>query len=388
MKNVKVLLVAIGGYGAAYMTELTEKDVPGVCVEGICEVMPGIEERFPVIKERPIPLYHSLEEFYQEHEADLAVIATPMHLHYKQTKYCLEHGSNVLLEKPVCTNLEDARALEQLEEQTGHFVTIGYQLDYRRDVLELKKDILDGVYGKPVVLKTMQTLRRGEAYYHRNNWAGKIVVGGCAVNDSPFNNACAHQFQAMTFLLGEEIGRAAEIDTVGGELYRANSNVENYDTAAIHTITKSGVPIYYYTTHDVKEKKIGPICEYRFEKGTVYFGKDFGEGPVNEYVAVMKDGSTHSYGDVPKGKQLQKLYDSIECTRNGGQPICTIQCAIPHLEAVLKLSELPIRQIREEKLEHVQEDGDSFCQIRNLKQIFTVCYENQQMPAEAGADWD
>ena len=66
MKNVKVLLVAIGGYGAAYMTELTEKDVPGVYVEGICEVMPGIEERFPVIKERPIPLYHSLEEFYQE----------------------------------------------------------------------------------------------------------------------------------------------------------------------------------------------------------------------------------------------------------------------------------------------------------------------------------
>ena len=33
MKNVKVLLVAIGGYGAAYMTELTEKDVPGVYVE-------------------------------------------------------------------------------------------------------------------------------------------------------------------------------------------------------------------------------------------------------------------------------------------------------------------------------------------------------------------
>ena len=100
-----------------------------------------------------------------------------MHLHYKQTKYCLEHGSNVLLEKPVCTDLEDARVLEQLEEQTGHFVTIGYQLDYRRDVLELKKDILNGVYGKPVVLKAMQTLRRGEAYYQQGmNW-WRVMVG-------------------------------------------------------------------------------------------------------------------------------------------------------------------------------------------------------------------
>ena len=91
---------------------------------------------------------------------------------------------------------------------------------------------------------------------------------------------------------------------------------------------ENGTDLYYYTTHDLAEKKLGPVCEYRFEKGTVYFGKDFGNGPVNEYVAVLEDGTTWSYGDIPKGERLQKFYDAIDCVREGGHPVCTIRCAI------------------------------------------------------------
>ncbi|MCD8222810.1 MAG: Gfo/Idh/MocA family oxidoreductase [Clostridiales bacterium] len=387
MKKVKILLVAIGGYGANYIKELTEKNVTGVSIEGVCEVMPGIRERFPVIEEQKISVYRTLEEFYREREADLAVISTPMHLHYSQARYCLEHGSHVLLEKPVCTSIEDARKLEELEQETGRFVSVGYQLNYQRDVIKLKEDIRDGVYGKPILMKAMQAVRRGSNYYHRNNWAGKILSGGWEVNDSPFSNASAHQFQVMTYLLGEEREKAEEIAEVTGELYRANHHVENYDTAAVCVHTVKGVPIYYYTTHAMAEKKLGPVSEYRFTKGTIYYGKDFGEGPVSEYVAVMKDGRIRSYGDIPKGERLQKLYDAISHVREGGRPVCGVQCAIPHLYAVLELAKLPIIPIREEELEHVKEDGESFCHIRNLREIYQTCYNNQWMPSEYGVHW-
>lgn len=387
METVKILLIAIGGYGANYMKELTEKNVTNAKIEGICEVMPGIEKRFPVIKEKNIPLYQNIEDFYQEHEADLAVIATPMHLHYSQAKYCMEHGSDVLLEKPVCTTLEDAEDLIRVQEETGKFTAVGYQMNYERDVLALKQDILDGKYGRPILMKGLQAVRRGENYYHRNNWAGRITADGKTVNDSPFNNASAHQFQVMTFLLGQTLETAADLKKVSGELYRANCHVENFDTAAVRVETEDGTPIYYYTTHDMAEKNIGPFAEYRFEKGTIYFGKDFGDGPVKEYTAVMNDGTIVSYGDIPKGERLQKLYDAIECCIDGKTPVCTVQCAIPHLRAVLELAKLPIYQIAEEQLEHVEEDGDSFCQIRNLKEIYVTCYKNNQMPSEVGADW-
>lgn len=46
METVRILLIAIGGYGANYMKELTEKNVTNVKIEGICEVMPGLRNDF------------------------------------------------------------------------------------------------------------------------------------------------------------------------------------------------------------------------------------------------------------------------------------------------------------------------------------------------------
>jgi predicted dehydrogenase len=387
MKKVRVLLIAIGGYGTNYYKELVEKNVTSVQVEGVCEVMKDVDEKFPLLKEKGIPVYHSPEEFYREHQADLAVIASPMHLHFEQTKYCLEHGSNVMLEKPVCTSIEDAEELQRIEEATGHFVCVGYQWNYDRQVWALKQDILAGKFGKPVSMKAMHALRRGDVYYRRNNWAGKIRVGNYTVNDSPFNNANAHQFQNMTFLLGERMDSAARIGSVEAELYRANSSIENFDTAAVHATTESGVDLYYYTTHNEDIKEFGPFVEYEFEKATIYYGKDFGEGPVKAYVAVWKDGTKESYAGIDRGDRLQKLYDALECTEKGGHPTCTIQCALPHLKTVLELAKLPIRQIREEELEHVEEDGIHYCEIRNLRDIFTTCYNSRQMPSETGVCW-
>lgn len=388
MEKVSILLIGIGGYGTNYIKELTEKNVTSAVIAGICEVMPDAEEKFPDIKERGIPLFETPEEFYEGHRADLAVISTPIHLHFNQIIACLRHGSHVLTEKPVCTSVEEAKELLAVEAETGRFVSVGYQLNYSGDVLAMKRDILRGRFGRPVAFKALHAMSRGENYYKRNNWAGKIRVGGYMVNDSPFNNACAHQFQNMTFLLGDSMDRAAQLSEVTGELYRANSQVENYDTAAVCARTKEGVPIYYYTSHALKAKKLGPVSEFLFDKGTIYYGKDFGQGPVMEYVAVMKDGSQYSYGQIPKGERLQKLYDAIECVRAGGHPVCTIQCAVPHLEAVNSLVQLSVVQLQEEKLEYVSEDGDRFCRIRNLEDVFNRCYEEQVMPSEAGAGWD
>nr|WP_314458683.1 Gfo/Idh/MocA family oxidoreductase [uncultured Clostridium sp.] len=386
-KSVKILLIGIGGYGINYLKELTEKDLWQVVIEGVCEVMPKVYEQFPVLKEKNIPVFQTPEEFYKKHRADLAVVSTPIHLHYSQIKTCLAEGSNVLCEKPVCTSGKGAKELIELEQETGHFVAVGYQLNYSRDVLQMKKDILSGLFGKPVQMKALHAMSRGSAYYERNSWAGRIFVNGCGVHDSPFNNACAHQFQVMTFLLGRKMDEAARLLKVTGELYRANPQVENYDTAAVMGVTEEGIPIYYYTTHDLEKKSLGPFSEYRFERGTIYYGKDFGGGPVNDYVAVMKDGSAYSYGQVPKGERMQKLYDAIESTRDGKHPVCTVQCAASHLEAVEQLARLPIVPVSEEMIEWMGEEADRFCFIKNGEEVLKFCYLNQLMPEEAGAGW-
>lgn len=77
------------------------------------------------------------------------------------------------------------------------------------------------------------------------------------------------------------------------------------------------MPLWYGTGHAIVDKKLGPIAEYRFEKGTVYFGKDFGSGPIAEYVYIGDTGERIDYGRIPKGERLQKFYDAIEAVRTG-----------------------------------------------------------------------
>ena len=381
---VRVLLLGVCGYGSNYIKEISERDIPGVRIEGICEVVPNVADLYPIIREQNIPIYQSPEEFYREHQADLAVVSTPIHLHYQQIVTCLQNGSNVLTEKPVCTSVQGARKLEELERQTGKFISVGYQLNYSRDVLALKQDILSGKFGKPVSMKALHAMRRGDKYYARNGWAGRITVNNCAVNDSPFNNACAHQFQIMTFLLGDRMDRAMELARVEAEPYKANRHVENFDAIAIHAETVNRVPVWYFTAHALQEKKLGPVAEYRFEKGTVYFGRDYGSGPKAEYVYEGDDGTVTDYGKIAKGERLQKFYDAIQAVRTGSRPVCTVQCAIPHLEAVEQIARIPIVQVPEPWMQDLHEEDDTFHTIKDLQKTFTWCYTHQEMPSSVG----
>lgn len=67
--------------------------------------------------------------------------------------------------------------------------------------------------------------------------------------------------------------------------------------------------------------------------------------------SVMKDGS-RSYGNVPKGERLQKLYDSLSAQKEDS-PSARYSVRSRTWKPY-KLAKLPVRQIREEELEHVE----------------------------------
>ena len=374
----QVLLVAVGGYGSNYLKEMTERDV-GADIAGICEVMPDIEARFPVIRERNIPVYRTLADFYAQRRADLAVISSPIHFHTEMTLECLAHGSHVLCEKPLCLTEAEARSMDEAARAAGRFLAVGYQFNYQRDVLALKRDILAGRLGAPKRLQVVHAMRRGAKYYSRNNWAGHITAGGREVLDSPFSNACAHYFQLMTFLLGDELGSACEGKQVEAELYRANPALENFDTAALRFRMAGGAEIMYYTSHALASKKLGPRGVFEFEGGTVTFSP---ERP--SFQARLADGTEIDYGRVPAGERLQKLYDAIDCVKHGGSPICGIAAEVPHIRAVRLVQAQPIRPISPERTFRLAEEDDSFLCVKELERIFEESAGSWALPREAG----
>jgi predicted dehydrogenase len=65
--------------------------------------------------------FAELAALLAEPEVDIVYVATPNHLHAQEAITCMEAGKAVLIEKPIATSLEDARAIAAASERTGRF---------------------------------------------------------------------------------------------------------------------------------------------------------------------------------------------------------------------------------------------------------------------------
>ena len=374
----RILLVGAGGYGRLYLESLLSRDA-GADLAAVCDIDPALPEKIPLLRRRGIPVYPDLDTFFARDTADLAILASPVHFHTQMVLACLEHGAHVLCEKPLCLTVSEAQAMEQAAQKAGRFVAVGYQLNYRRDVLALKADILAGRFGSPVRFGVYHGFRRGANYYARNNWAGHITCQGREVFDSPFTNACAHHFQMLTFLLGSSMRTACGIESVQAELYRGNPTVENYDIAALRFRTSAGAPLLYYTAHPIRTEDWGPVGVLEFEKATITYT---GEKPV--FHGVFTDGTPFDYQDIDPGSDMQKLTDAIQAVRSGEPPLCGVEADLPHIAAVRMVQDNPIQPVRPELVEQADLDAGHFYFVRELEQTLARCAENWALPSELG----
>lgn len=374
--KIKVLLVGVGGYGSGYVRALTGRDF-GAEIAGIVDIMPDIRTKCPQVGMYNLPVYTSIDDFYRENTADLAVLSSPIHLHTPMSIQCMKNGSHVLCEKPLCLTLEEINALDACSRETGKWLAVGYQMNYRRDVLSLKKDILSGKFGAPLRLRAVQAFRRGSKYYARNNWAGRISVNGHEVFDSPFTNASAHNFQMLTFLLGKDLSSACDITGANAQLFRGNHSVENYDIAAMRFQTDVGAEIFYYTAHPIETSVLGPYGRMEFEKGVVEYGPD------QRFFARMNTGEEIDYGEPDADAYDQKLIDAIEGAKTGAAPVCTTKSEIGHVRAVRMIQAFPVQNVRDESIRIVEEENaGTFYHVRGLEKKLLACAENWALPED------
>lgn len=70
-------------------------------------------------------VYTNLEEMLCDETLDFIYVASPNSLHYDQTKFALQHGKNVICEKPMVPYAAQARELVALAKENGLFLFEG-----------------------------------------------------------------------------------------------------------------------------------------------------------------------------------------------------------------------------------------------------------------------
>lgn len=380
----KVIQVGSGGYGEFYLEYILDDTNP-FPAELVAVIDPFAEKSgcYDKLIEKKIPIFDSLEEFYVDNNADLAIIATPIHLHSSQSCYAMEHGSDVLCEKPISGTLDDAIKMQVTAHETGRALSIGYQLAFDHVIQELKSKILAGDLGKPTNFKCCVCWKRTKAYYDRNNWAGKITTDlGIQIFDSPLNNATAHYLNIMYYLSGKKQTESSYPTAVESEIYRAN-NIENFDTAFLKIKTDADVDIFFVTSHAVKSNR-GPFFELDFEKAKVTFEAHQLYTPIIEY----NDGRPTETMEKLGQNNHNKLLQSIDNIKTGKESLCPINSAMPHLLTVNKIQE-DIRIVNFPQVLTKKEilENDEATYVTGLKEVMIECFEETKLPSEANILW-
>lgn len=372
--KVRTALVGINGYAVTHLQHLKKLEKDGRIEMTAAVILP--HERTPENTEWfqsvGCGIYDSLDEMFSKSPAKPQLVCLPTGIpsHEPLTVKCLEHGANVLLEKPAAGSLEDVDRMRRAEaDSNGNFVAVGFQHVYSREIQQIKRILLSEQLGKLESLSVMGIWPRGKAYYTRNNWAGKIKTpSGALVLDSPINNAFAHYLNIPLFLAGNAFEKSAHPAELDGQLYRARADIEYFDTCALQAKTADGISFRACFSHASNEL-VPPQIVVKCRNGIIRI--DFG---ANRWSITGADGS------VQKDEPITSLHadmfsDVVNKVADRSVFTCSLDIAREHTFCIEWL-------YRNRALKDISPDSMTYCKsteqavITGLPRIFREYIDN------------
>ncbi len=160
-RKLKVGIIGTGWIAEAHIESY--KNMPDVEVVAAADLIPGKAEafmkRYGVEGVRFYPSHKELID--NEPELDAVSVCTYNTAHAEPTIYALEHGVNVLLEKPFTVTTEEAVAVMRAEKKSGKLLSIGFQPRGDENMQMIKKIVQSGALGEIYYIQTGGGRRRG-----------------------------------------------------------------------------------------------------------------------------------------------------------------------------------------------------------------------------------
>jgi predicted dehydrogenase len=134
---------------------------------------------------------------------DAVFIVTPHVLHFTQATACLEAGLDVLLEKPMVMNADEAAALIETRDRTGRLLVVAFQGSLSAQVREAARRLRSGELGRILGISAM--VWQDWATLSQGTWRQEPrTSGGGFLFDTG-----AHMLNTVMDLAGEELTEVA-----------------------------------------------------------------------------------------------------------------------------------------------------------------------------------
>lgn len=151
MSRTTVFLVGCGSIARHHLRNMASMR-PKPYLAGIVDIDAGQRDRTRALlaeqKQPCPPFFDSVADFRKQGTADVALICTPHKYHLENTEDCLRGGMDVLLEKPMVMNADEARRLIRTRDRTGRLLMVAFPGSLSPAISRAKAMIRAGKIGR------------------------------------------------------------------------------------------------------------------------------------------------------------------------------------------------------------------------------------------------
>ena len=308
MAPLHVVLIGCGRVAEKHLKAISK--LKGLELKAVVDVNPDSAKRLlgSVKGFSDVKIFGDYKEAIDEIKPSIVSVTVPSGLHYQIAKYAMEHGSNLLLEKPMTMSVSEAREIYELSQKTGLKVAMGHIYRYLPIVGLVRDDIAEGKYGKVTHGTIYVRWGHGEDYYSSAAWRGTWKSDGGALM-----NQTIHAIDLLVWLMGSEPEEAQAM------IARRLRNIEAEDLGmAVLRLENGALAQIEGTTATIPSKHTAEFSVF-CENGQLSMGLDSGKPHLNIFT-VKPDG---------KLKKLNGYYIRKQFKEGG---MFSYKCALnPHL---------------------------------------------------------
>jgi UDP-N-acetyl-2-amino-2-deoxyglucuronate dehydrogenase len=260
-------------YGIVGCGHIAKKHVAAIkAVEGaeLVAVCDTNEERLSEFAVDGVRGYADLKDMLAS-DVDVVCICTPSGIHAPLTIQAAEAKKHVIVEKPMALTLEDADRMIDACEKNGVKMAVVHPNRFRPAVVELRKQLEQGAFGKIGHANATVRWNRNQAYYDQAPWRGtKAMDGGVLMNQA------IHNMDLLLWMMGD----IEEISSYHATRIR---NIEAEDTSVSVIRFKNGALGVLEAAVTIYPKNLEESLSIFGEKGTAVIG-----GPTANWIKEWK----------------------------------------------------------------------------------------------------
>ena len=330
---MKYALIGCGRIAVNHMKALKNT---GLELVGLCDLIP---ENIDILLEKVsyatnVPRYTDYKQMIKNNKnIDIVAIATDSGAHAEIGLFCMEHGINVIVEKPMAMSMQDATAMIRKSEEKGVKLAVCHQNRFNLAVQEMRKAVENGRFGRLSHGSINVRWNRNKAYYEQAPWRGKWVSDGGALM-----NQCIHGIDLLRWMLGDEVEEVygltrqqfhdyLECEDVGIALLKFENGAIGSIEGTVNVYPKNLEETLYLFGENGTVKLGGTSCN----NIDVWVFKDKSED--DDKVAGLQEVTSNVYGNG----HTSLYYDVISAIKENRQPYIDGYAGRNALEIVLAI---------------------------------------------------